>query len=150
MLTEVRLEYWTNATYPPGHKATSVAPNCNNNNNIADANMLDSSDEDEMSDEKYDLYYHDELIVNYHSYPTPQRVYNVDLAPITLLICNSIRDHWTSISDTTWSRRGFPFRFLSRMRMEVAVYQWNYIDGNTFYKSMCPCRSHMHPPLQHW
>ena len=65
---------------------------------VEDVNMLDSSDDDieveldyNMSDEEYDLYYHNELFVEYNSPPTPKRVYNPDLAPITLLICNTIQ-----------------------------------------------------------
>ena len=66
------------------HRANLVAQNWNNNsnkNNIADANMLDSSDEKneldidyEMSDEEYDSYYYYELFVEYNSHPTPKLV----------------------------------------------------------------------------
>ena len=30
-----------------------------------------------MSDEEYDLYYHDELFVEYNSHPTPKQVHNM-------------------------------------------------------------------------
>ena len=46
-----------------------------------------------MSDEEYDVYYHNELFAEYNSSPTPKRVHNPDLAPITLLICDSIQGH---------------------------------------------------------
>ena len=104
MLLERRKEDRINKTCPLGHKANSVAPNSNNNNNnniiVEDVSMLDSSDDEseveldyEMSDEEYDLYYHSELFVEYNSPPTPKRVHNTDLAPITLLICDTIQGH---------------------------------------------------------
>ena len=100
--TGVRKTDRINKTCPLGHKVNLVAPNGNNNNNnnnnIAGANMLDSSDEEdeleldyEMSDEEYDLYYHDELFVEYNSYPTLKQVHTPDLALITLLIYDSIQ-----------------------------------------------------------
>ena len=46
--------------------------------------MLDSSnDKDEseldydISDKEYDLYYHDELFVEYNSHPTPKQLHNI-------------------------------------------------------------------------
>ena len=78
----------SNKTFPLGNKANSVVPNGNNNNNnINSLNMLDSSDDEDefewkMSDEEYDLYYHDDLFVEYNSNPTLKRVHNPDLAPI--------------------------------------------------------------------
>ena len=48
-----------------------------------------------MSDakrEQYEKYYHDEMYVDYNSHPTPKKVYvhNPDLAPITLLVYETI------------------------------------------------------------
>ena len=104
MLLEQRKEDRTNRTHLLGCKANLVAPNSNNNNNttivVEDVNMFDSSDDEsdveldyEMSDEEYDLYYHNKLFVEYNSPPTWKRVHNPDLAPITLLICNTIQGH---------------------------------------------------------
>lgn len=45
----------------------------------------------EISDEEYDIYYHDELSVEYNSHPTPKQVHNPDLAPITLLLSITIQ-----------------------------------------------------------
>ena len=81
-------------------KASLVALNSNNNdiNDSMNMNMLNMSDDDiqwdleyEMSDDEYDLYYHNELFVEYNSNPTLKRVHNRDLAPIILLVCNLIR-----------------------------------------------------------
>ena len=107
MLHDARKEDHTNKTCPLKHKAKSVAPNGNNNNNnnnnnidIKDVNMLDSSDDEDeveldykMSDEDYNSYYHNELFIEYNSPPSPKRVHNPDLAPITLLVCNTIQGH---------------------------------------------------------
>ena len=92
MLTESKKEDRRNGTHPPGCKANPVALDTNTNN-IDDMNMLDSSDDEdelefEMSDaerERYRMYYHD---------PTPKKVYvhNLDLAPITLLVCGTIQN----------------------------------------------------------
>ena len=55
-------------------------------------NMFDDNNlEYEMSNEEYDLYYHDELFVEYNSHPTPKQVHSKDLAPITLSICDLIQ-----------------------------------------------------------
>ena len=105
MLLEQRKEDRSNGNHPLGCKANLVALNRNNNNNnnnnnniVEDVNMLDSSDDDseveldyEMSDEEYDLYCHNELFAEYNTPPTPKRVHNPYLAPITLLICNAIQ-----------------------------------------------------------
>ena len=99
MLTESKKEdHSSSGTCPPGHKANLVAPN-GNNNNINNTHMLDlSNDEDElgidykMSDKEYDLYYHDELFIEYNSHLTPKRVHNPDLALITLLVCDTIQN----------------------------------------------------------
>ena len=76
MLTESKKEDHSNGTWPPGHKVNFVAPN-DNNNDINNTHMLDSSDEKyevesdyEMSDKEYDLHYHDELFVEYNAHPT--------------------------------------------------------------------------------
>ena len=46
MITDVKKEDHINETCPLGHKANFVAPDGNNNNiDIKDVNMLDSSDE---------------------------------------------------------------------------------------------------------
>ena len=83
-------------TFPLGNTENLVAPNVNNNIDNNSTIMLDTSDdkdelEYEISDEDYDLYYHDELFVKYNLYPTLKRVHNKEFAPITLLICNSIQ-----------------------------------------------------------
>ena len=105
MLHDVRKEDRTNETCQLGHEANLEAPNCNNNNNnnninIKDVNMFSSFDNEgeveldyEMSDEEYDSYYHNELFIEYKSPPSPKRVHNLDLAPITLLVCNTIQGH---------------------------------------------------------
>ena len=103
MLTDVRKEDHINETCPHRHRANSLAPNgSNNNNNIdnQDVNILDSSDEEdeleldyEMSDEEYDIYYHGELCIEYNSPPFLKQVHNPDLAPITLLVCDTIQCH---------------------------------------------------------
>ena len=106
MLTDCEKEDRSNGTRPPDVKANRVAPDRNNNNNNIDNNMLDSSsssadDDDDMmpewhynmSDEDYDSYYHNDLFVQYNNPPTPKRVHNQDLAPITLLICDTIQNH---------------------------------------------------------
>ena len=61
--------------------------------------MLDSSNDEgemeldyKMSDEEYDLYYHDELFVEYNCHSTPKRVHNPDLASITFLVCDTIQN----------------------------------------------------------
>ena len=62
--------------------------------------MLDSSDDNDdipewhynMSDEDYDSYYHDELFVEYNTPLTPKQVHNPDLAPIILLVCDTIQN----------------------------------------------------------
>ena len=100
ILAESKKEDNNNGTCPPGHKANSVVLNGNNNNNnINNTNMLDLSDDDdeteldyEMSDEEYDLYYHDRLFVEYKSHPTPKQVHNLELAPITLLVRDTIQN----------------------------------------------------------
>ena len=104
MFTESEKEDRSNGTRPPDVKAIQVAPDRNNNNNI-DSNMLDSlsseDDDDEMmpewhynmSDEDYDSYYHNGLFLQYNNPPTPKRVHNQDLAPITLLVCDTIQNH---------------------------------------------------------
>ena len=98
VLIESKKEDHSNGTRPPGRKANSVAPNTNTNN-IDDTTMLDSSDDEdeveyEMSDEQYDLYYHDEMYVEYNSHPIPKKVYvhNQDLSPVTLLVCDTIQN----------------------------------------------------------
>ena len=106
MLTGSEKEDRSNGTRPPDVKENRVAPDRNNNNNNIDSNMLDSSsssadDDDDMmpewhynmSDEDYDSYYHNDLFVQYNNPPTPKRVHNQDLAPITLLICDTIQNH---------------------------------------------------------
>ena len=79
-----------------------VTNNNNNNNNIdiKDVNMLDSpDDEDEvdldykMNDEEYDLYYCNELFIQYNSLSSLKQVHTPDLAPITLLVWDTIQGH---------------------------------------------------------
>jgi len=79
MLTGSEKEDRSNGTRPPDVKANRVAPDRNNNNNNIDSNMLDSlssseDDDDEMmpewhynmSDEDYDSYYHNGLVLQYN------------------------------------------------------------------------------------
>ena len=90
MLTESKKEDRSNRICPRDIKANPVVLDSNN--------MLDPSDDmydDEVEFEKrklYELYYHDELYGEYNSNPTPKKVYvhNLDLAPITLLVCDTI------------------------------------------------------------
>lgn len=87
--SEMITEDHVNETCLLGHTENLVTPNGNNtnSNNNMNINMLNTSDdvddlEYEMSDIKYDVYYHVELFVEYNSHPTPKQVHNKDLAPI--------------------------------------------------------------------
>ena len=91
----------SNETQPLGCKANSVAPNRNNNNNM-NMNMLnelsyDDSDPEDNNNENElsldDWINADELFMQFNSglaIPTPGRVHNKDVAPITLLCCDTI------------------------------------------------------------
>ena len=93
----------SNENQPLGCKANLVAPNRNNNNNNMNMNMLNKSDDDSKSkDNDYETLdldewlNHDELFMQFNSgltIPTPGRVHNEDLAPITLLCCDTIQGH---------------------------------------------------------
>ena len=74
--SEMLREDCSDGTCSLGHRGNLVALNGNNNNinNNMNMNMLNTSDgegdlEYEISDKEYDLYYHDELFVEYNSHP---------------------------------------------------------------------------------
>ena len=96
ILTESKKEDRSHRTRPPDVKGNPVALDSINMLDQSD-NMCDDEVEFEMSDAErklYKLYYHDELYAEYNSNPTPKKVYvhNPDLAPITLLVCDTIQN----------------------------------------------------------
>ena len=92
----------SNKNQPLGCKVNLVAPNRNNNNNNMNMNMLNKSDDDSKSkDNDYETLdldewlNHDELFMQFNhglAIPTPGRVHNKDVAPITLLCCDKIQE----------------------------------------------------------
>ena len=99
MLTESKKEDCSNGIRPPDVKANPVALDSNNMLDLSDDEMRNDNIEIEceMSDaerKRYKVYYHDELYGEYNSHPTPKKVYvhNPDLAPITLLMCDTIQN----------------------------------------------------------